>query len=53
MDWLPHNLIADMYGPHFLILYGYVITVTLLGCWWGVRSRETSQGARPPPAVVR
>ena len=40
MDSLMHNPIAEMYGPHFLILYGCVIGVTLLGCWWGVRSRD-------------
>ena len=40
MDWLMHNPIGEMYGPHFLLLYGGVIAVTLLVCWWGVRSRD-------------
>ncbi len=25
MDWLTDNAIANMYGPHFLLLYGIVI----------------------------
>jgi uncharacterized protein (TIGR04222 family) len=40
MDWLMHNPIAEMYGPHFLILYGCLVALTLLGCWWGIRSRD-------------
>jgi len=26
--------IANMYGPHFLVLYGVVIILTLGTCWW-------------------
>ncbi len=33
MDWLADNPIANMYGPHFLILYGIVVVVTLATCW--------------------
>ena len=33
MDWLADNPIANMYGPHFLVLYGIVIVVTLATCW--------------------
>ena len=30
MDWLKRNLIADMYGPQLLLLYGAVSVVTLV-----------------------
>src|SRR3712207_6649261 len=32
MSWLIHNPIGDMYGPHFLLLYGIVIIATLVAC---------------------
>lgn len=32
LEWLTHNPIADLYGPHFLALYAGVILVTLLLC---------------------
>ena len=34
MDTLLHNPIADMYGPDFLLFYGFVITITVGTCWW-------------------
>jgi len=32
MDIL-HNPLAEMYGPHFLLLYSVVIAITLGVCW--------------------
>ncbi|HCF25684.1 MAG TPA: TIGR04222 domain-containing membrane protein [Cyanobacteria bacterium UBA11049] len=32
-----HNPLAEMYGSHFLILYGVVILMTLVACWWSVK----------------
>ncbi len=32
MDILWHNPLANMYGPHFLILYAIVIIITLIFC---------------------
>jgi len=32
MDTLLHNPIADMYGPYFLLFYGFVIAATLIIC---------------------
>ena len=46
MDWLLNNPIATMYGPHFLVLYGLVILVTLAGCWWACR--EPRADSLPP-----
>ncbi len=31
------NPIANMYGPYFLLFYGFVIVVTLVTCWWNLR----------------
>src|SRR6476469_3547812 len=33
MDMLLHNPIADMYGPHFLLFYSFIIGTTLVACW--------------------
>ncbi|MDZ7958985.1 MAG: TIGR04222 domain-containing membrane protein [Aulosira sp. DedQUE10] len=43
MDALLHNPIADMYGPNFLLLYGSVIILTLLGCWKLVQDPTKNQ----------
>ena len=47
MAW-NHNVIADMYGPHFLMVYFAVIVATLV--WVGVvrRSLDPTVGERPP-----
>ncbi len=52
MDWLTHNPIANMYGPHFLILYGIVIVLTLIVCWWVVRGQDSSRSRKPPPVAA-
>ena len=39
MNWLMDNPIANMYGPHFLLLYGIVIVLTLVICCWLLRNR--------------
>ncbi len=49
MNWLIHNPIADMYGPHFLMLYGSVIVATLIGVRWGIRSADPSTSLPPLP----
>ena len=49
MDWM-NNPIANMYGPHFLLFYGVVIVLTLVGCWWTLRRRDLT-GVLPVPPV--
>lgn len=49
MDWLMLNPIADMYGPHFLILYSIVIVITLLACYWRMRVNDPTQQLPPLP----
>ncbi len=43
------NPIANMYGPHFLLFYGFLITVTLLISLWSVRRDSTAN--LPLPSV--
>ncbi|MEC4807080.1 MAG: TIGR04222 domain-containing membrane protein [Jaaginema sp. PMC 1079.18] len=42
MDILYHNPLAEMYGPHFLLLYGIVIGITIAWCHWSLRDRTTN-----------
>lgn len=50
MDWLLHNLIADMPGPQFLFVYGLVIVLTLAVCWWRLRQSDPT-ASLPAPLV--
>lgn len=36
------NPIANMYGPHFLLFYGSIITVTLIACWQRLHHDSTT-----------
>jgi uncharacterized protein (TIGR04222 family) len=49
MDWLTNNPVAGMYGPHFLVFYGIVIAITLLGCALVVHVSRSEPGLPPPP----
>jgi hypothetical protein len=49
MDWLMHNPIAEMYGPHFLVLYGTVIILTLATSWFMLRNRAESRFSDDEP----
>jgi uncharacterized protein (TIGR04222 family) len=49
MSWLIHNSIADMYGPHFLVLYASVIVATLFGVRWAIRSADSTTSLSPVP----
>src|SRR5215471_2726805 len=49
MDWLNHNVIADLHGPSFLLVYGAIALVIITVAYWIVRSREID--ARDPPPV--
>lgn len=46
-----HNPLAQMYGPDFLRLYGVVILMTLVVCWWSVKKDPTKNLPLPliPP----
>ncbi|WP_197532900.1 TIGR04222 domain-containing membrane protein [Symmachiella macrocystis] len=32
-----------MPGPQFLVIYGVVVTSTLVGCWWRVHNRDSTR----------
>ena len=49
MDWLTDNPIANMYGPHFLLLYAIVIVVTLAVCWLRLRALAGTPFSRDTP----
>lgn len=49
MSWLTHNFIADMYGPHFLLLYAFVIVATFVACRWKLRALDSTTTLTPPP----
>jgi len=50
MDWLIHNVIADMYGPSFLLVYSVIALVIITVAYWMVRARDET-GLREPPPV--
>jgi hypothetical protein len=37
MSWFPHNVVADIYGPYFLIFYPMAIGAVMLACYNSVR----------------
>ena len=43
MNGLMHNVVADLYGPYFLLFYGAVIVAY---CHHGVRSRQVANWLR-------
>lgn len=45
------NPIANMYGPHFLLFYGFVSAVTLVICRWSAKRDSTAN--LPLPLVPR
>ena len=49
MDWLSTNPVANMYGPHFLLLYLGFILAVMIGCRWMVRRSDSTTGELPPP----
>jgi uncharacterized protein (TIGR04222 family) len=50
MDWLTHNLIADIRGPPFLLIYGAIALAIIAAAYGIVRSRDKT-GLREPPPV--
>jgi uncharacterized protein (TIGR04222 family) len=48
MNWLLHNVIADMYGPYFLLFYAMSIVVLVVACYQSVRSLDRTRNLEPP-----
>ena len=40
MHWLMHNVIADLYGPYFLMFYAAAIAVIVVACFRSVRGTD-------------
>jgi uncharacterized protein (TIGR04222 family) len=51
MNWFVDNPIANLYGPHFLILYGMVIGLVLTTCWWKLRGLDPTRNLPPLDAA--
>ena len=49
MDWFLHNPIADMPGPHFLLLYGGVIVAVVVEAVWATRRNDRTGDLEPRP----
>ena len=49
MDWLNHNVIADLHGPSFLLVYVAIAVVVITVAYRIARSREFD--VREPPPV--
>ena len=48
MNWLLHNVIADLYGPYFLVFYATVIVAVITACYKSVRSVDRTNDLEPP-----
>jgi uncharacterized protein (TIGR04222 family) len=53
MSWLLHNVIADLYGPYFLLFYLIVIAVVVVTCFKSVRSVDRTHDLDPPEIPAR
>jgi uncharacterized protein (TIGR04222 family) len=54
MSWFLHNVVADMYGPYFLLFYAMAIGALILACYKSVRSVDRTRDMEPPeiPAKI-
>ncbi len=48
MNWLMHNVIADLYGPYFLAFYAAAIVAIVVACYKSVRSTDRTHDLDPP-----
>lgn len=49
MNTIPHNLIADMAGPSFLLFFLIAAVITIVGCRLWLRSADSSIALPPIP----
>ena len=43
MNWLLHNVVADLYGPYFLLFYAIAIGAMIVACYKSVRVGSTGR----------
>ena len=49
MNWLLHNIIADMYGPYFLFFYSAAIVALVVASYRSMSSLDRTRGLELPP----
>ncbi len=49
MNWLLHNVIADLYGPYFLLFYAATISALVVACFRSIRSIDRTTDLDVPP----
>lgn len=52
MEWVFDNPLANLRGPEFLMLYGFVVACLIIGGWWFVRTLDVTDGERVPRLPV-
>src|SRR5262245_1070343 len=53
MNWLMHNVIADLYGPYFLLFYGLAIATRVVASYKSVRSRDRTNDGNEPEVSAK
>ena len=53
MNWLLHNVVADLYGPYFLLFYATVIVALIVACCRSVRSVDQTRDLDPPEVPAK
>ncbi len=43
MNWLLHNVVADLYGPYFLLFYAVAIVALIVACRRSIRSVDRTR----------
>jgi uncharacterized protein (TIGR04222 family) len=48
MNWLLHNVVADLYGPYFLLFYAMTIVALVVACYTSIRRIDGTKDLEPP-----
>ena len=48
MNWFLHNVIADLYGPYFLLFYATMIVAFVVACYKSIRSLDRTKDLELP-----
>jgi Protein of unknown function (DUF692) len=53
MNWFLHNVVADLYGPYFLLFYAIAIGAMIVACYKSVRSVDRTRDMEPPQVPAK
>jgi uncharacterized protein (TIGR04222 family) len=53
MNWLLHNVVADLYGPYFLLFYATAIVAVIVACYKSVRGVDQTWDMEPPDVPAK